>query len=163
MLPRRRLALAVLLAVVGCAGDPPPADAPPDGAAPQGTPLRLSLDVPPRVAAGDPVPITLRLTNASSRTLDLYLQGREIAFDIQIADAGGSVLWRRMEGMVPQAILQVKQLAPKESLELEHTWDQRRRGGGTVPPGVYTVVGLLLTESPEGIAFGPSRLEIVPR
>jgi hypothetical protein len=105
--------------------------------------LTLEIDVPPEVPAGEPVPITLRAKNLGTQPLDLYLRGREIAFDLSVASAGGEVLWRRLEGTTVPAILQVLTLAPGESLELSDVWDQHTGKGMPAGSGTYIVQGAL--------------------
>jgi hypothetical protein len=50
--------------------------------------LRLSLDLPRTIRAGAAVPISLHVENTTDRTLDLYLRGRTIAFDLVVSDEG---------------------------------------------------------------------------
>jgi hypothetical protein len=111
-------------------------------------PLRLEIEVPPRVTAGEPVAITLRATNHGDALLELYLMGRSVTFDMSVADSGGKVVWRRLEGATVPAILQSRILSPGDSLELEHVWNQRSNGGEAVEPGTYTVTGAILTDGP---------------
>lgn len=108
--------------------------------------LRLETRVPERVPAGETVPIVLRAENVSGETLDLYLQGRAIAFDVAVMDADGRVVWRRLEDEVVPAILRIETLEPGAALELEAGWDQRSSTGESVAPGGYTLHGELLTE-----------------
>lgn len=108
--------------------------------------LTLEIDVPPEVPAGEPVPITLRAKNLGAQPLDLYLRGREIAFDIIVTGAGG-VVWRRLEGRKAAAILQVRTLRPGESLELSDTWGQQTSRGIPAGPGDYMVEGSLPMEA----------------
>jgi hypothetical protein len=113
--------------------------------------LRVETVAPSRVRAGEPVPITLRLINTTSKPLTLYLRGRTIAFDLTVTRANGEVVWRRLEGETVPAILQVKELAPGEVLELEDTWDQATKLEEPASPGNYTVQGAVLTDQPEPI------------
>lgn len=108
--------------------------------------LRLWLDVPEQVRAGEPVPITLRAENITERSLDLYLTGRAIAFDLTVTDEDGAVVWRRLEDEVIRAILRLETLEPGEMLSLDDTWEQRSNDGEPVAPGAYTVRGEILTE-----------------
>jgi hypothetical protein len=126
----------------------PPATTPSDtalmGTAPDS--LSLELVLPPRVRAGEPVPITLRVENSTGRTLDLYLRGRTITFDVVVARAGGEVVWRRLDDEIIPAIVHLRPLAPGERLEIEAAWDQRTKQGARLEPGEYVARGFLLVE-----------------
>jgi hypothetical protein len=123
--------------------------------------LRLELDVPARVASEDSVPLTLRARNTGSRPLELYLRGRVIAFDLVVADQSGAVVWQRLQDQAIPAIVQVKVLGAGDALEFRHTWDLRTNRGRPVPPGRYTVVGLLLRDEVEPFRTPPAQLEVV--
>jgi hypothetical protein len=113
--------------------------------------LRLETVAPARVAPGELVPITLRLTNTTSKPITLYLRGRTIAFDLTVTRASGEVVWRRLEGETMPAILQVKELAPGEVLELKDAWDQSTNLGKPAGLEDYTVQGAVLTDQREPI------------
>jgi hypothetical protein len=121
--------------------------------------LRFVVVAPRSMRLGKPVPITLRLTNAGNQKVDLYLLGRRITFDIIVAGPDGRIVWRRLEGTSGQQILQVKTLAPGETLELKDAWTQRTNAGGPVLPGVYTVQGVLPTDATP-LQTAPVRLRI---
>jgi hypothetical protein len=125
-------------------------------------PLRLEIEVPPRVAVGEPVPITLRATNHGDALLELYLMGRSVTFDVSVADSGGKVVWRRLEGATVPAILQSRILAPGDSLLLEHVWNQRSNAGEPVEPGTYTVTGTIITDA-QPLRTPTAPLRIMPR
>ena len=108
--------------------------------------LRLELDFPEEVRAGQEVLITLRAENTAERTLDLYLTGEPPAFDLIVTDEEGEVIWRRLEGEVVTMVLRLEALGPGEALTFSHRWDLRDADGVPVPPGAYTVRGKLLTE-----------------
>ena len=161
--------LPLLLAACGDAGDAEPVDTfAAQVEARAGVPFAqegavVSLDVPPSVAAGAPVPIRLRVKNETAAPLDLYLRGRDVAFDITVADSTGDVVWRKLEGEVTQAILQLRTLAPGEVMELSHTWDQKSQRGSPVPPGRYTVRGSVLTDGRTTLDPPPATVEITNR
>lgn len=92
------------------------------------------------------MPIVLRAENVSGEILELYLQGRTIAFDVVVTDADEHVVWRRLEGEIVPAILRIETLEPGAVLELEARWDQRSNAGEPVAPGRYTVRGEVLAE-----------------
>jgi len=122
-----------------------------------GDSLELSIAVPERVQPGEAVPIMVRVRNRTDRPVDLHLVGRTIAFDIVVTAEDGTPVWRRLEGQAVQSILQLRTLAPGETLELSDRWDQRGRGGSPVPPGRYAVQGIVPTDEPE-----PLRTPVVP-
>jgi hypothetical protein len=122
--------------------------------------LRLQLEVPGEVALGAPVRISLRVENASAKPVMLYLRGRAPIFDVHVLDARGDTVWHRLEGEMIQGILAVRELAPGEALVLGDTWPQRTNRGAPVPPGRYIVHAILLTDTPDGIAFPPATLRI---
>lgn len=122
----------------------------------------VTLDVPPSVATGAPVPIRIRVQNETAAPLDLYLRGRDVTFDIVIADSGGETIWRRLGDEPVQAILQLHTLAPGEALELSHEWDQRSERGSKVAPGRYTVRGSVLTDGSSTLDSDPATVEIMP-
>lgn len=123
----------------------------------------VTIDVPRSVTAGAPVPIKLRVRNATDAPLDLYLRGRDATFDIAITDSAGDAVWSRLEGEPVQAILQLRTLAPGETLELSHDWDQKSQRGIPVMPGRYTVRGTVLTDGTTTLDSPPVELEITPR
>jgi hypothetical protein len=129
----------------GAGGD----DAPPPAAmtAASRDSLRLTLELPAEAAGGEEIPITFRVANVSGAPLDLYLQGREITFDVIVADAAGDTVWNRLHERIVPAILRLETLAADASLELTHTWDQRSNDGTRVAPGNYRVHAALLTET----------------
>jgi hypothetical protein len=109
--------------------------------------MRLEIIVPPAATQGEPVPVTLRLTNSSDQPKTAYLTGRPTAFDIEVSNAAGTVIWRRLAGETVPAILGVRTLAPGEALTFEGSWPQWDQSGRPVPPGVYDVVGVLPTDA----------------
>ena len=104
--------------------------------------LRLAAEV----HAGEVVPIALAVTNTGDATIELYLRGRTIAFDVIVQSEAGAVVWQRLSGEIIPAILQLKALPAGESLILTTRWDQRTQSGVPVPAGTYSVRGLLLTD-----------------
>lgn len=124
--------------------------------------LQLSLAVPKAVAAGKPVPVVIRLENASAHPFDLYLRGRTLAFDIFIARVDGVPVWQRLKNEVIPAIVQLKTLRPGEVLELKEQWDQRGNSGEVIGPGSYTVRGTILTDGPSALETASATLRIVP-
>jgi Intracellular proteinase inhibitor len=120
--------------------------------------MRVEIVVPPKVAAGVPVPIAIRIGNTADRPIELHLQGRTVVFDL-IVSRGDAVVWRRLEGESVTAILQLRMLAPGEVLELKDTWQQKDGRGRTVGPGEYTVTGVVPTDAAP-LRAGPVTLMI---
>jgi len=120
--------------------------------------MRVEILVSPTVAAGQPVRFTLRISNTGDRPIDLYLQGRPVAFDLTV-QRGSEVIWRRLEGATVSAILQIRRLAPGEALDLEETWKQEDGTGRPVGPGDYTVSGSVLTDR-QPLRAAPASLKI---
>lgn len=124
--------------------------------------VTLDLSLPDHVRAGEPVPLTLRATNRGTGRATLYLRGRPAAFDVIVADARGKVVWRRLRGATISMVLQVHELAPGESFELEDQWNQQTNAGVRVPPGEYRLTGRLLTDTDRPLETPPVRLRITP-
>ncbi len=114
--------------------------------APESDSLRLTLEFRERVREGEPVPVTLRVENVGSATLDLYLTGRPVAFDLVVTDREGAVVWRRLEGEIMAAVLRIEILEPGGALSFDDVWDQRSNAGEPVTAGEYFLHGELLRE-----------------
>jgi len=104
--------------------------------------LRFDLIAPAEARFGRAVPITLRLTNVSPRAVEAHFLGREIAFDIVVSRADGTPVWRRLEGAIVPGILQVRMIAPGETLEWRDVWRPAN-------PGRYRLQGILPADEPE--------------
>ena len=126
------------------------------------SPLRLTILLPDSVPLGKPVPITLRLTNLGGKPVTAYLQGRPVAFDVIVSRRDGTPVWRRFEGAVVAAVLQVRSLAAGEVLDFSETWPQRTNLGAPVRPGEYFVTGVLPTDPPAELRTRPALLRILP-
>jgi hypothetical protein len=112
----------------------------------QATSPVVELLVPPKVGLGDTVEITLRLRNDGSRSLDLQLPGRPVAFDIIILGPDGTEVWRRLaQGMVSSALMLLR-LPPGEARDFVAHWDQVGNDGRRAAPGTYRVQGILPTD-----------------
>lgn len=173
IIPVLALALCVgALPIAACRPDAPRASSQPDTAMTQppsgpasaatSDSLAFSIHVPASVRTGEPVPIALRVRNRTDGPVQLHLLGRTIAFDIVVTREDGTPVWRRLEGQAVQSILQLRTLAPGETLELSDRWDQRGRGGAAVPPGLYRVHGELPTDEPEPLRTPAAPLLILP-
>jgi hypothetical protein len=124
--------------------------------------MTLQIVLPPTVRVSEPVPITLRLTNTGRKSVTAYLQGRPVAFDVIVSRHNGTVVWRRLEGAVVSAVLQVRTLAPGEALEFSDSWSQQSNLGKSVGPGEYLVTGVLPTDPPAELRTQSVPLRILP-
>jgi hypothetical protein len=114
-------------------------------------PLLLRLVLPQRIAAGQPVPMTLVLENHGTTPVEVGLGGEPIAFDFTVRDARGAEIWRRLEGVAVESILHLRTVGPGETLEFADVWHQRDNRGRPIPPGDYEVTGILpVVDSPDG-------------
>jgi len=84
----------------------------------------------------------LRLHNASHRPIEAHFLGRTIVFDIVAARDDGSITWRRLAKGAGPSILQIRTLAPGETLEWRDVWHPRA-------PGHYRLQGVLPSDEPE--------------
>ena len=123
--------------------------------------VRLTIAVPEAASVGEHVPVRLHIQNGGPAPVDLYLRGRSIAFDVIVERAVGGVVWRRLDGQIIEAILQLRTLAPDEVLTLEAAWDQRTSAGLPALPGNYFVRGLLLTDAPDAMEAERAALRII--
>jgi intracellular proteinase inhibitor BsuPI len=124
--------------------------------------MKLELALPDTVQSGQAVTITLRVINQSQEAASLYSQGRPTAFDLVISRPGGTQVWSRLKKAVIVSVLQIRELAPGQVLEFTDSWDQRDDTGRLVPPGDYSVVGILPTDPPDQLRSPPETLHIVP-
>lgn len=124
--------------------------------------LRLALETPPDVRRGTPVVFLFRAVNIATAPVDLYLRGRDVTLDIEIMNAEGELVWRRLESAVIPAVVMLRTLSPGDTLEVRVAWDQRTSGGAVVPSGTYRVRALLLTEEPPPLATPTVSLRITP-
>jgi Intracellular proteinase inhibitor len=123
-------------------------------------PLRLELELPAEVPLGDSVSFKVRLRNLGEKPAVVYLRGREITFDVVVTRTNGDTVWHRLRGEPVQAIVQVRQLASHEELQLQDLWDQRDGRGRPVRPGDYLVQGMLFTDQPTPLKTPKEALRI---
>jgi hypothetical protein len=94
------------------------------------------------------------LRNAGDRPVEAHLLGRTPAFDIVVEDARGNVVWQRLGGAMISAILQLRTLAPDETLEWRAAWRPQE-------PGTYSLRGIVPTDEREPIRTKPVHLHVV--
>ena len=148
---RRGIELGMTLAALGSASGVQALGEGRSGGVPQSrerarTQMTVELEIPPKVRAGEPVAITLRVRNTGTQQVELTLTGRPAAFNIVVTSEDGRVVWSRLDGEVVSTVLQMKILWPCQVLEFTERWNQLDNGGGPVPPGTYYVRGILPTE-----------------
>lgn len=85
----------------------------------------------------------LVLENRGDTPVEVELTGRPIAFDLVVLATDGSEVWRRLEGVAVDLILQPRTLGPGEALDFTDTWPQHDDQGRQVSPGTYRVQGIL--------------------
>ena len=100
----------------------------------------------------------LILLNDSDSAMDLHLRGREPTMEVVVSDEHGDTVWRRLDGEMIPAVLQLRSLAPGEQLDVSADWDLRA-DGTLVGPGVYMVRASLVAED-EMLEASPVRLII---
>lgn len=94
----------------------------------QEPPLQFSLSVSSHARVGERVPVVLRLTNVSDHPVEAHFVGRTIAFDIIVESTSGAVVWRRLGEGAGQSILQLKTMAPGETIEWRDHWVPKAAG-----------------------------------
>jgi hypothetical protein len=124
--------------------------------------VELTLVVAERAKLGEPLPIAIRAENRGPATVEMYLRGRTVAFDILVTDSRDTPVWRRLEDEIIPAIVQLRTLAPGEAFELGTVWNQRTAEGRQAPAGDYFVRGFLLTDTPEAAATESVTLRLSP-
>lgn len=121
--------------------------------------VKVRLDAPDSARAGTPVDFRLVVTNDLPAPVDLYLRGREPTIDVEVARPNGDVVWRRLDGSLIPAVLQLYTLPSGGHLYVAATWDLQV-GGKPVSAGEYVVnASLLGDDSP--IRAPARRLAIV--
>ena len=122
--------------------------------------LDLELVIPACIRSGETVQLTLRVVNPSERGIDLYLRGRSITFDVEIARTNGEVVWRLLADEIIPAIVHLRTLGAGERIEARATLDQKERGRD-LEPGDYRARGLLLLETASlETPWRPLRVEV---
>ena len=88
----------------------------------------VTIAAPRAAAVGDRIPISLVVENKRDRQIDLHLSGRETIFDIVVARADSTIVWRRLANTTTQQILQLKTLGARQSMTLFDYWQPTERG-----------------------------------
>ena len=148
-----RLLLMAVVGSVGCTAQ-----------GSEGSGLRsspLSLEVKSPVKVGETVLLTLKWKNVEGRPMSLTLGGNP-AYDFVVTGPDGVDLWRWSHGQVSQDILETRTIEPGREVVFKAEWPQRDNQGKPVPPGAYSVRGILNTEPPEKLETALKPLIILP-
>jgi hypothetical protein len=111
--------------------------------------ITFRVDVPPRVTAGQPIPITLTLVNHGDRGAQINYGGyagplSRMPFDVRITRASDSAtVWHRLEGVLIGDVGSTDTLASGDSLKFVDRWTQKLRNGQFVTPGIYCIRGAI--------------------
>jgi hypothetical protein len=107
-----------------------------------GQPVRLSLDlVRDRFRLGETVPLQLTLTNTGQDRLHLrFRSGQRYEFEVLRDKA---LIWNWSGKQLFTQSLSTLTLAPDEDVVYNADWTQRSNADRAVPPGAYTVRGIV--------------------
>lgn len=144
------------MAVVGSAGCTGQGS---EGPGPRSSPLSLEVKSP--VKASETVPLTLKWKNVEDRPVSLTLGGNP-AYDFVVNRPDGAEVWRWSHGQASQDILESRTVEPGREVVFEAEWPLQDNEGKPVPPGAYSVRGILNTEPPEKLETAPKPLVISP-
>jgi hypothetical protein len=106
------------------------------------------------------VPLVFTVTNTGKAGVTLQLMGRTPTADFRVFDPRGRMIWSRLRGQTLLGALRLYPLEAGKSLSFREVWNQRTDEGTVAAPAVYTVVGMLLTDDPKGLASPPARISI---
>jgi hypothetical protein len=125
-------------------------------------------------APGAAVEIVVRAANRSAKTVKLRFATAQ-QFEVEIrrgTDGKGPVVWRWSSGMGFAEMISTQQLAPGKSIEMRTTCPDLARGTGRnhdaqpaarrLPPGKYTVVGILTLMDPAPKPTGSAVITVKP-
>ncbi len=119
----------------------------------------LSLEAPDEVEAGQTVNSKLIWQNLTDKPVELILGGRP-AYDFVLTSSEGKEIWRWRDGQTVQEILEIKTMDPGQKLEFTSEWRLVDQSGAELPPGRYTLHGILNLDPPTVIKTKPQPLII---
>jgi hypothetical protein len=91
--------------------------------------VTVIIAAPRAAAVGDRIPISVVVQNNRDRQVDLHLSGRgDPTFDIIVARADSTIVWRRLASATVMQILMLKPLAPSESFTVYDYWQPTEAG-----------------------------------
>jgi hypothetical protein len=109
---------------------------------------------------GDPVAVTMRVTNVSAAPVVLTTRGQQ--YDV-IVRQRGALVWQWSHDKGFAQVIQEFRLAPSEMRTFQVTWDQRDLQGRSVEAGGYEISGVYMGAQPSGprtVDIGPVRIVI---
>jgi hypothetical protein len=137
--------------------------------------VRVSLEAPDAVAAGEPVPVKFTIKNATDDIVRLYHGADYVTFEV-LDEAAEKVwpglqvfpAWGAVMELLPGQIRQVERVWPQERVkEGDEPWNPERE---PAPPGRYTIVGWFkatvgddttdVVENKEEVQLEPHSLEV---
>ena len=134
--------------------EPPPRDT---------TALRLVAGTDrPSYAIGEPVTVSLSVTNLTDAPLVYWFPGPPVADFVVRSEATGSEVWRFSRSAVFPLPTVICTFAPGQTVTFSELWDQRRLPlrSPLVPPGEYTLTAMLGLAENGGPASEPVRFII---
>jgi hypothetical protein len=108
-------------------------------------------------AMGEPVVMTLEVTNKAGRAISLTFPSAQ-RYDF-IVKQGKQTIWQWSAGRMFAQVLGRYELAAGETISYEYTWDQTAADGTKPGLGAYTIEGLLMLSPP--FRVGPKTFGIV--
>lgn len=125
--------------------------------------IAVGLESPDQVALGQPVPVTLVVSNQAGKPVDLIVDAfpEPVGFDVFVRRLDGTVVFHRLDpsfGVRPLAARRLR-LDAGGSERVTYTWDQRSTQGQPVPVGRYQVQAILLAAGVQ-VATGVRTLQI---
>jgi hypothetical protein len=90
--------------------------------------VTVTIAAPRAAAVGDRIPISIVVANRRDRQVELHLTGREPTFDIVVARADSTIVWRRLTSVTVMQILMLKPLNPGESFTVFDYWQPTEAG-----------------------------------
>ena len=113
-------------------------------------PLTLELDVGAAGDTGEPIPLTLVLTNTGNTVVEFGTGGEGYDAYFLVEDEGGGEVWIS-EDTPPILILVPVSLDPGESKVYTAEWDRRDNAENPAPEGTYHAFGRMeITTNPDG-------------
>jgi hypothetical protein len=110
-------------------------------------PLTCLVSIQRSSAAEGAVTFRLTLANRSAGALDLGRQGNP-AFRFSVVTNSGALVWESTGSEPVQQILELRTLAPSDSMVFTCTWNRTDTRGHTVPAGEYLVHGRVELDPP---------------